>query len=124
MDFVHLHVHSHYSILDGLIKIDDLVSKLKEYIEKIEDSYEIDFEYEESKSESEWDKYLFTTRPETPTALSDFLTLQFEFVDQFRMFWIGFMAKQPRSFKSNLLDWLKLQYEDLSGNKCILPAWL
>jgi len=26
-DFVHLHVHSHYSLLDGLAKIDDLVKK-------------------------------------------------------------------------------------------------
>ncbi len=28
--FVHLHVHSHYSLLDGLIKIDDLVKRAKE----------------------------------------------------------------------------------------------
>ncbi|MFA5070645.1 MAG: DNA polymerase III subunit alpha [Patescibacteria group bacterium] len=31
MDFVHLHVHSHYSLLDGLPKIDELVAKAKEY---------------------------------------------------------------------------------------------
>ncbi|KKS75445.1 MAG: polymerase III, subunit alpha protein [Candidatus Azambacteria bacterium GW2011_GWA2_42_9] len=30
MKFTHLHVHSHYSLLDGLIKIDDLVAKTKE----------------------------------------------------------------------------------------------
>ena len=30
MRFTHLHVHSHYSLLDGLAKIDDLVSKTKE----------------------------------------------------------------------------------------------
>ncbi len=29
--FVHLHVHSHYSLLDGLAKIDQLVGKTKEY---------------------------------------------------------------------------------------------
>ena len=29
MSFVHLHVHSHYSLLDGLAKIDDLVKKAK-----------------------------------------------------------------------------------------------
>jgi len=29
--FIHLHVHSHYSLLDGLPKIDDLVNKAKEY---------------------------------------------------------------------------------------------
>ncbi|MCR4279876.1 MAG: DNA polymerase III subunit alpha [Candidatus Komeilibacteria bacterium] len=29
MSFVHLHVHSHYSLLDGLGKIDDLVAKVK-----------------------------------------------------------------------------------------------
>jgi DNA polymerase-3 subunit alpha len=29
--FVHLHVHSHYSLLDGLIKIPDLVKRVKEY---------------------------------------------------------------------------------------------
>src|SRR5574343_1920650 len=29
--FVHLHVHSHYSLLDGLSKIPDLVKKAKEY---------------------------------------------------------------------------------------------
>lgn len=31
MQFTHLHTHSHYSLLDGLAKIDDLVSKAKEY---------------------------------------------------------------------------------------------
>ena len=25
--FVHLHTHSHYSLLDGLIKIDDLIDE-------------------------------------------------------------------------------------------------
>ncbi len=30
MNFVHLHVHSHYSLLDGLTKIDELVDKAKE----------------------------------------------------------------------------------------------
>ena len=29
--FVHLHNHTHYSLLDGLIKIPDLVKKAKEY---------------------------------------------------------------------------------------------
>ena len=28
--FVHLHTHSHYSLLDGLGKIDDLVNRTKE----------------------------------------------------------------------------------------------
>src|SRR3989338_6471804 len=28
--FTHLHTHSHYSLLDGLAKIDDLVSRTKE----------------------------------------------------------------------------------------------
>lgn len=30
-NFVHLHVHSHYSLLDGLSKVEDLVKKAKEY---------------------------------------------------------------------------------------------
>ncbi len=30
-DFVHLHNHTHHSLLDGLTKIPDLVSKIKEY---------------------------------------------------------------------------------------------
>jgi len=30
-EFVHLHVHSHYSLLDGLAKIDDLIKVAKEY---------------------------------------------------------------------------------------------
>ncbi len=30
MSFTHLHVHSHYSLLDGLIKIDDLIKRCKE----------------------------------------------------------------------------------------------
>ncbi|MDZ7798522.1 MAG: DNA polymerase III subunit alpha [Patescibacteria group bacterium] len=31
MNFAHLHVHSHYSLLDGLSKIDELIKKAKEY---------------------------------------------------------------------------------------------
>lgn len=31
MSFVHLHTHSHYSLLDGLIKIDGLIKKAKEH---------------------------------------------------------------------------------------------
>ncbi len=31
MSFVHLHVHSHYSLLDGLSKIDELVALAKQY---------------------------------------------------------------------------------------------
>jgi DNA polymerase-3 subunit alpha len=30
MPFTHLHVHSHYSLLDGLSKIDDLITRVKE----------------------------------------------------------------------------------------------
>ena len=30
MKFTHLHVHSHYSLLDGLPKIDDLIDRVKE----------------------------------------------------------------------------------------------
>lgn len=30
-NFVHLHTHSHYSLLDGASKIDDLIAKAKEY---------------------------------------------------------------------------------------------
>ncbi len=30
MNFTHLHVHSHYSLLDGLAKIDELIAKTKE----------------------------------------------------------------------------------------------
>lgn len=30
MKFTHLHVHSHYSLLDGLPKIDDLLDYVKE----------------------------------------------------------------------------------------------
>ena len=30
MPFTHLHVHSHYSLLDGLSKIDDLIARVKE----------------------------------------------------------------------------------------------
>ena len=33
-DFVHLHVHSEFSLLDGLCKIPDLVSKAKEHGQK------------------------------------------------------------------------------------------
>ncbi len=31
MDFVHLHVHTEYSLLDGLCRIDELMAKAKEY---------------------------------------------------------------------------------------------
>lgn len=31
MSFVHLHTHSHYSLLDGLSKIDQLIARAKEY---------------------------------------------------------------------------------------------
>jgi DNA polymerase-3 subunit alpha len=30
-DFVHLHVHTQYSLLDGTIRLDDLLKKAKEY---------------------------------------------------------------------------------------------
>lgn len=30
-DFVHLHLHTHYSLLDGTIRLDDLFQKAKEY---------------------------------------------------------------------------------------------
>ncbi|MDP2860432.1 MAG: PHP domain-containing protein [bacterium] len=30
-DFVHLHCHTEYSLLDGLSKIDELLAKTKEY---------------------------------------------------------------------------------------------
>jgi DNA polymerase III alpha subunit len=31
MSFVHLHTHSHYSLLDGLVKIDDLIKEVVRY---------------------------------------------------------------------------------------------
>ena len=31
INFVHLHTHSHYSLLDGLSKLEDLVSLAKKY---------------------------------------------------------------------------------------------
>ena len=31
MKFTHLHVHSHYSLLDGLAKIDQLVKRAAEF---------------------------------------------------------------------------------------------
>src|SRR3989338_10988732 len=31
MKFVHLHTHSHYSLLDGLSKVDDMVKLAKKY---------------------------------------------------------------------------------------------
>jgi DNA polymerase III subunit alpha len=30
-DFVHLHVHTHYSLLDGALRIPDLIARAKEY---------------------------------------------------------------------------------------------
>jgi DNA polymerase-3 subunit alpha len=30
-DFVHLHVHTQYSLLDGTIRLEDLLRKAKEY---------------------------------------------------------------------------------------------
>ena len=30
-DFVHLHNHTTYSVLDGLTKVDDLIGKVKEF---------------------------------------------------------------------------------------------
>ena len=30
-DFVHLHVHTQYSLLDGAIRIDDLIAKCQEF---------------------------------------------------------------------------------------------
>ncbi|KKS23430.1 MAG: polymerase III, alpha subunit protein, partial [Microgenomates group bacterium GW2011_GWC1_41_8] len=30
-DFVHLHLHSEYSLLDGLCKVDKLIAKAKEF---------------------------------------------------------------------------------------------
>ena len=30
-NFVHLHLHSQYSLLDGAIKIPDLIERVKEY---------------------------------------------------------------------------------------------
>ncbi|HPC86638.1 MAG TPA: PHP domain-containing protein, partial [Smithellaceae bacterium] len=30
-DFVHLHVHTQYSLLDGMIRLEDLFKKAKEY---------------------------------------------------------------------------------------------
>jgi len=30
-NFVHLHTHSHYSLLDGASKLDDLIARAKEY---------------------------------------------------------------------------------------------
>jgi len=31
MSFVHLHTHSHYSLLDGLSKVKDLIKKAQEF---------------------------------------------------------------------------------------------
>ncbi|RLI53104.1 MAG: hypothetical protein DRO93_14090 [Candidatus Thorarchaeota archaeon] len=31
MSFIHLHVHSEYSILDGFLRIDDLIKRVKEF---------------------------------------------------------------------------------------------
>jgi len=30
MDFTHLHIHTHYSLLDGMTKIPDLLNRVKE----------------------------------------------------------------------------------------------
>ena len=70
MSFVHLHTHSHYSLLDGLIKIDDLV--------KITDGPLKNFEGKVTEVDEEKGKIKVTVNMfgrETPVEL-DFLQVQ------------------------------------------------
>ncbi len=83
-----------------------------------------DFEELEAESGSEWDKYLISLRPDSPTAISDFMSIRFDNIESFAKFWAIAMLNKEREYKKHLISWLISEYEFITESKCYLPDWL
>ena len=44
MRFTHLHTHTHYSLLDGLTKVDELVKKAKEVFDMLKERFMVQYD--------------------------------------------------------------------------------
>lgn len=76
------------------------------------------------QSTSDWDKYLVSLFSETPTALSDFYDLKIAKINSFETLWGIITSDFVKDRKHKFILAISDAYEEMTGNKCIVPEWI
>jgi hypothetical protein len=116
------YLHVEQNSLETSIHDNKLV--LSQVVKSIAEEDNSLYEKEALLAKTDWDKFLISTTPEMPTALSDFFTVKVIQKSNFKNFWSRAISILGDKELKGILDDLTKRYEDLTEQSAILPSWL
>lgn len=117
-EFFHIKDRNHFFLTDKkVIELSTIVKSV------IDDDISV-YENTEISSTTKWDRYLASTTPEIPSALSDFYSIDVSNKSNFKKFWSQSILILNDDEQPKLILFLTKRYEELTEEKCVLPNWL